>query len=241
MAKPRPIKLITCRSCGAGFMAKPNAQRCASCKPNRGNFSATSTDDPGWPKGHKQCDIEGCSRPSARMTSKLCRMHYSRLRKTGITGPAEMTARESRDGACRFEGCDRPIQSSLTCAMHIARLKRHGDPDKVISHNEQAYMRGEEHHAWMGDRPSYEAAHRRIDAAHGKAKTHTCVGCGGPGAQWSYDHGDADEMLYEYKPGKYCAYSADMDRYQARCMSCHTRFDMAHADSAPKYHAHSGS
>jgi hypothetical protein len=68
---------------------------------------------------------------------------------------------------------------------------------------------------------NYYRAHRRVDEARAPAKHHTCTDCGGPAAEWSYDHADQAELIDER--GR--AYSLDLDRYAPRCRPCHRTFD----------------
>lgn len=69
--------------------------------------------------------------------------------------------------------------------------------------------------------PSYGAVHTRLRTSRGPASDYDCTDCGGRAEQWSYDHGDAEELVSEIGH----PYSADLSRYQPRCCSCHRKFD----------------
>lgn len=99
------------------------------------------------------------------------------------------------------------------CAMHSMRLYRHGDTSTVKPAGRD--MRGAPIH--------YVTMHVWLRRDRGLASTHPCVDCGKQGHQWSYDNADPEELTWEGHN-----YSLDPDRYAARCMSCHVRFD--HAD-----------
>ena len=71
----------------------------------------------------------------------------------------------------------------------------------------------------------YHTAHKRVTKKKGRADSHDCVDCDDPAKQWSYDHTDADELVYQ--DGEYSyPYSLDEDHYQPRCLSCHRQFDL---------------
>src|SRR5258708_3771523 len=54
-------------------------------------------------------------------------------------------------------------------------------------------------------KPGYTAAHKRVEAANGKAIEHTCVGCGEQAAEWSYGGLDPDELADEKTGRNYSA------------------------------------
>src|SRR5690606_10192141 len=55
-------------------------------------------------------------------------------------------------------------------------------------HNELAAAR-----RWLGDDIGYLGMHDRMRLLHGHAKEHSCVDCGGPALDWSYDGLDPHE------------------------------------------------
>lgn len=74
---------------------------------------------------------------------------------------------------------------------------------------------------------SYLAAHRRVERAHGRARTHLCAFCGLPAHQWSYKGGSPDEIRGPKLPGgtDEIAWSPRVHDYQPLCVSCHRVFD----------------
>ena len=76
------------------------------------------------------------------------------------------------------------------------------------------------------DTPSYITVHHRVEALRGKASLHTCVDCGGPASDWSYDHSDPEPLTEITNGGRtIAAYSTDLNCFEPRCRSCHVRFD----------------
>jgi hypothetical protein len=58
--------------------------------------------------------------------------------------------------------------------------------------------------------PKYFARHRRVEAARGLAKTHTCVDGDHPASEWAFRH-DGDPLnVFDYDP---------------RCRPCHRKYD----------------
>lgn len=85
----------------------------------------------------------------------------------------------------------------------------------------------------MGQTPwsdSYIAVHTRLRRHRGKASCHKCVDCGELAAHWSWDRTDEETSL---QGSVMCGergmvsvrYSADLSRYQPRCISCHVKMD----------------
>lgn len=74
---------------------------------------------------------------------------------------------------------------------------------------------------------TYVGLHARLARVRGKARDHTCVECGAPADDWSYDHRDPDEVVGEHH-GCMVAYSLDLARYQPMCRSCHVYRDREH-------------
>ena len=76
--------------------------------------------------------------------------------------------------------------------------------------------------------PSYGAIHSRLRITRGPAGDNRCVDCGDRAEQWSYDHDDPNALVSEIGH----PYSADLAHYEARCCSCHRRFDSRHGGAA---------
>lgn len=173
-----------------------------------------------WP----ECDAEGCVLRVRSSGARWCETHYYRMRRNGtmdLTHP-QRTERQT----CRVEGCDLPdVGPHELCAAHNARQRRYGDPTHSPGWN---VMRGPGHPMWLGDDVSYSGAHSRVRSHRGSATMHPCVDCGDPAKQWSYDRTDPAEKQSDMGP-----YSADVERYAARCVPCHKRFDLESRASTP--------
>ncbi|WP_405373376.1 hypothetical protein [Microbacterium sp. Ld14] len=175
-----------------------------------------------------RCSVQDCQRNGSSIVNgdrRVCLMHYKRWKRSGDLGGAQPSkSRNPHKRACAVVGCD-AIQdgNAAHCKMHDTRVRRHGDPTKVIAPEERAVRKGERSPHWSGDAASYSAAHQRIRAHRGSARAHPCVDrCGRQAAHWSYDRSDPDEKRSELGP-----YSTDLSRYVPRCVRCHKAFDLA--------------
>ena len=166
----------------------------------------------------RTCTVEGCTR-NDRVVHGMCGMHYQRMRKRGSTD-------RPTPEHCTIANCNGTHAARGLCEKHYSRLKRTGQPHV---RNARTYDRGPENVAWVGDDVTYVGAHCRVKRLRGSARDHTCIDCGRPAADWSYDHADPNE--------KHCAqgpYSPDPDHYDPRCKRCHNRFDHGHHDHAQR-------
>lgn len=154
------------------------------------------------------CTAAGCDR-SARSRG-WCNSHYERWRKGR---PTDGVLRLFGRAGCLADGCSSPHHSGGYCAKHKSRVKRHGDPD--------AWTRnGANHGMWVGNEAGYHGAHKRVYAKRGPAREHTCIDCGKPADQWSYNHKDSNSKMSPLGP-----FSLDVNCYESRCVSCHKTFD----------------
>lgn len=80
---------------------------------------------------------------------------------------------------------------------------------------------------------TYCTAHDRVRADRGRVQDYACIGCGAPANHWSYDHADPDERLDDTLSARPVAYSVKPEHYDPRCVTCHRRFDVAHALARP--------
>lgn len=69
--------------------------------------------------------------------------------------------------------------------------------------------------------PGYVAAHSRVRKSKGPAREHRCLDCGERAENWSYKHGDPDELV---TPSG-LRYSTKVDYYEPRCVPCHRKYD----------------
>jgi hypothetical protein len=170
------------------------------------------------------CTIEGCEKPARTKSAALCKMHYHRQYRSGSAGEASERKREHLNAECRIDGCAKPDKEVGLCAMHGARVRRHGDPHMVILPSERYAPSGPAHPHWAGVHVGYGAAHTRVERLHGSASNHSCVDCGRQAQHWSYNHDDPNELTTNDRGA--LPYSADPVHYSPRCGSCHKMFDL---------------
>ncbi len=114
--------------------------------------------------------------------------------------------------------CGDPYYCLGYCRKHYQRLKKHGDPSVTLP-NVQC---GPLHPQWAGNEAGYQASHKRVMVAFGKAAEYLCP-CGAVASEWAYTHDDADERTDERgRP-----YSTDPAFYTPMCVPCHRKFDRA--------------
>jgi len=150
------------------------------------------------------CSVDDCERP--RRTRGWCHAHYQRWRATGA---APQSAVGGYRQTCTVKECTNKHMGRGYCSMHSQRFRRHGDPLHVAE-------------------PGYTALHMKIGKDRGAASNYECAHCGGRAAHWAYDHLDPDERIGK-DHGRMLPYSLDLDHYMPLCLSCHKRFDLAHA------------
>jgi hypothetical protein len=71
------------------------------------------------------CSVADCEKPT--LARGLCRLHYSRQRRTGTT---EL---DRHDPICSVEGCEAKHRSNGFCQRHYMRWWKTGDPGPVES------------------------------------------------------------------------------------------------------------
>ncbi len=123
---------------------------------------------------------------------------------------------------CYVDDCSMEPKTAGLCSKHYTRRRRTGTFDLVNTIGPGAF--GSKHRMWTGDDVTYRAVHKRLDRTRGKARDHSCVDCGAPAFQWSYDNTDPDPK-WSISAARTMPYSADLDRYVPRCLSCHKSFD----------------
>ena len=63
--------------------------------------------------------------------------------------------------------------------------------------------------------------HERLRRMRGKASTHECIACGGPGYDWAYQYSDPSPLTDQSG----AVYSLNMDHYAPMCRKCHKHLD----------------
>jgi hypothetical protein len=120
---------------------------------------------------------------------------------------------------CSVPSCDKPATRDMLqlCEAHYIRKHRHGTTMPSVPLGGARPKRQREN-------VKYRGAHKRIERTWGKARNHSCLGCGGPASQWAYDYTDPDERS-EIVSGKPMAYSQWPEFYMPMCSSCHLTKD----------------
>lgn len=128
---------------------------------------------------------------------------------------ARREAARLNPGTCELEGCERPTYGRRICSMHEQRIAKHGDPDVNLAYAPD-------------DQVTYDAAHKRVKRARGKASEYICESpeCEAQAAHWAYGYGDPEERAGLDKGGKHPSpFSLDPSRYFPLCAPCHGRAD----------------
>lgn len=69
-------------------------------------------------------------------------------------------------------------------------------------------------------RRAHRQFHDRLRAEKGRAADHSCVDCGKPAKEWSWDGGSGENFGSS-------AVGDNFDEYSPRCQSCHRKLDAA--------------
>lgn len=72
----------------------------------------------------KECEVNDCPRDAS--TKGYCGMHYRRVLRHGVPGPAGSLRIR---GVCIAPDCDEPVDAKDLCHGHYQRLQRHGVVD----------------------------------------------------------------------------------------------------------------
>lgn len=124
--------------------------------------------------------------------------------------------------SCNVTGCANEYKARGFCDMHYQRLRKHGNPLRVDPPATLPVLVGAANAKWKGDAAKYSAVHNRLRRRRGAAADHACPICQAPGAEWSYDRSDPDQLVDEQTG---FPYSADISRYWPLCRPCHYRID----------------
>lgn len=225
----RPCKVVSCENVVGKRGARGYCPKHYKRFMKYGSPLITSREIPREPWG--KCSVQECEKPTRTRTGSLCKMHYHRWYRTGEVGEASERIRKETAGKCAVADCLNLDNEGIYCSMHAARLRRHGDPLKVLSHDEIEYATGPDNANWK-ERPGYVAAHDRVKRTRGLASEHQCIDCGGAAFHWSYRHECPDEIVRNVG-GYDVAYSPHVDQYDPRCVPCHKRFDLDRVNALP--------
>ena len=174
------------------------------------------------------CSLLDCANPIKR--HGYCYAHYMKNWRYGTPTPVHAPTYKDLIGQ-RFGALlviERSVKRWLCrcdCGVEVAVLS--GDLNRGTTNscgNRTVHNRR--------DDIAYCTAHDRVRADRGRVQLQQCVGCGVPAHHWSYDHADPDELLDYTMSARPVAYSIDPAHYVPRCVTCHRRYDVAHA------HAH---
>lgn len=179
------------------------------------------------------CSVSDCLKPIKR--KGLCYGHYMQQWRYGTTSPTfedrfadiagqqfgSLVARERVNGRWL---CD--------CDCGAQTVVRIGDLNRGTTSN-----CGDRSAHHRRDDIKYAGAHDRVRADRGLVQAHRCIDCGSPAQHWSYNHDDPDELTEEGLSARPVAYSVKPDHYSPRCVKCHRRFDLYHANARRLDHA----
>lgn len=222
----------TCNRCNLP-LSSGQAKFCSHACANRTSAAAKQARIQQLPT--KLCDVAGCRKVARSRTAELCPMHYHRLYRYGslervypeghggdtinlrkmdnITGQRFGTLTVAARAGGRWV-CD--CDCGQTRLARTSELRLYGDSNTCGN-------RANHLAATVG----YSGAHSRVRRALGSVETRPCIDCGSAAQHWSYDHGDAEEMLAYGISANPVPYSANPDHYVARCVSCHKRHDLS--------------
>lgn len=120
---------------------------------------------------------------------------------------------------CNAPECDRPARvRGRYCDGHLRQIRVYGElradiPLKLPNGSDKA---------------GYEAAHKRVSRARGKAREHGCAHCPQPATNWAFMHGSSGELpAGTQRNGRpHGPYSLDVNDYIPLCQTCHRRYDV---------------
>jgi len=182
-----------------------------------------STEAPTKPPRPTQCRLDGCESPRYQ-GHFYCGSHYMKIYRRGDAnynyqvphidligerfGMLEVLRRVPGKWLCK---CDCGEMTTVS-AGNLNRSTAASCGDKKHTRTELA---------------GYSAAHYRVYKDRGRASSYSCVDCGHPAMEWSYDHTDPREQTGAGLGANGLAFSLDPVHYSPRCLLCHKRFDLS--------------
>lgn len=173
---------------------------------------------------NETCELPDCDKPRYQKRS-MCASHFMKQYRYGDPYFKQVIKHTDLTGQ-RFGSLTAISWSknrwTCRCDCGATTTARTGDLNRgtVKSCGNQAIH-------WRSTELGYAAMHQRLRTDRGPATRHRCVDCNNPAEQWSYDHADPDERTEDGMP-----YSLQVEHYQARCVRCHKRFDLAQLQSS---------
>jgi hypothetical protein len=175
----------------------------------------------------QDCQLADCTKPVKR--KGLCYGHYMKAWRYGTPTPEHPARFEDLTGR-RFGtlvALER-VNNRWRCACDCgaSSVVRVGDLNRGTTSN-----CGDRAEHRRRDDIVYATAHDRVRSDKGRVQDYPCIGCGNLADHWSYNHDDPDELHQEGLSAHPVAYSVKPEHYSPRCVTCHRRFDVAHANA----------
>jgi hypothetical protein len=152
----------------------------------------------------RTCSFPDCGLPVRR--NGLCNGHSQQLRGGRPLAPLK---RRNAGRLCSFSGCDRPSRKTGLCDAHYNQARSGSALTPIRKRVNVTFL-------------TYPAAHKRLTALRGAAKTHTCI-CGKPAQAWAFQHSCDAALFFDGMP--YCEHP---EHYAPMCKPCHRLFDDGH-------------
>lgn len=172
------------------------------------------------------CTVDGCSTDVKRLG--LCYAHYMKNWRYGTPTPQHDVKWMDLAGQ-RFDLLTvverRGSKWYCTCECGGSREVLAGDLNRTG--RKSCGDRSKHPTRRPPETLTYRGSHDRMRHLSGSAKLHTCMDCGKPAQQWSYNHKDPHELLEYGLSAGLLPYSLDHTYYEPRCISCHKLFDLA--------------
>lgn len=175
------------------------------------------------------CVIDGCEKPIRSIG--LCYSHYMKQHRYGTPTPEHASRRRDLTGLVVGELTVRSLAEDglwiCDCTCGATTKTRAGDLNRGSA---RSCGNGRLHRRHLrAERIEYYAVHDRIRRDRGIPTVHPCVDCGRNAEQWSYNHGDPNELISAARGSEGSPYSMDDRFYEPRCVPCHRAYDARYA------------
>lgn len=170
------------------------------------------------------CTAAGCDKPVKRRD--LCYGHYMKQWRYGTTEPTHASRLPNMDVVGRRFGSlvvlNERVGRGWLCQCDCGGTTE-ATRDGLL--RGQRIACGDTATHRRIDNAGYYAAHDRLRQDQGPASDHACADCGGPAAEWSYNHDDPDERVQCCRRAFGAPFSLNPQHYSPRCVACHRVFD----------------